>query len=123
MGEEYGYDAIESVVLDVAKFGMKLSEARSDDSPGGKKIKASEYIVLAVFAAPRAFEHIGNASVIKNQLKDLSQPERGAILTRVAMVLDLPDDDAEEVIGNWLDVLSSIDRAITSTLALKNNEE
>jgi len=121
MEEKVGYDAIEAVVLDVAKFGMKLSEARADDGPGGKKINAAEYVVLAVFAAPKAFEHIGNASVIKVQLKDLSQPERGAILEKAAIVLDLPNDEVEEVIENWLDVLAAFDKAITSTLELKKD--
>jgi hypothetical protein len=119
MGEEYGYDAIEAIVLDVAKFGMKFSEARSEDSAGGKKITAAEYIVLAVFAAPKAFEHVGNANVIKQQLKDLDQVERGKILARAAEVFDLANDVVEEVIENWLDVLSSFDKAITATLALK----
>lgn len=119
MGEEFGYDAIEAVVLDVARFGMKISEARNVNSPGGEKIKAQEWVVLAIFAAPKAFEHIGNAAVIKQQMGDLDQPERGAILTKAAVVLDLPNDQVEEVIENWLDVLASLDEAIVNTLALK----
>lgn len=119
MGEEFGYDAIEAVVLDVAKFGMKFSETRAEDSAGGKKITIPEYVVLAVFAAPKAFEHIGNAAVIKQQLRDLSQPERAAILEQAAVVFALPNEEVEEVIENWLDVLSSFDKAITTTLALK----
>ena len=105
--------------MDVARFGMKLSEARSEESPGGKKIKAAEYVVLAVFAAPKAFEHIGNTAKIKEQLKDLDQAERGAIMEKAAEVFDLPNDEVEEVIESWLDVLSSFDKAITTTLALK----
>ena len=121
--EEYGYDAIEAVVLDVARFGMKLSEARSEDSPGGKKIKLQEYVVLAVFAAPKAFEHIGNASKIKEQLADLSHVERGMIMTKAAEVFDLPNDKIEYAIEEWLDVLVSIDSAVAATLALKAVEE
>lgn len=120
MGEEkVGYAAIEAVVLDVARFGMKFAEARSEESAGGKKIKIAEVVVLAVFVAPKAFEHIGNAAVIKEQIKDMDQEEREAILAKAGEVFDLPNDQVEEVIENWLDVLSSFDKAITGTLELK----
>lgn len=117
--EEYGYDAIEAVVLDVVRFGMKLSEARDPESPGGEKIKLQEAVVLAVFAAPKAFEHIGNAAVIKEQLHDLHQEEREAILEKAKEVLKLPNAEVEAVIEDWLDVLASMDKAISNTLELK----
>ena len=41
---------------------------------------------------------------------------------KAAIVLDLANDAAEEVIEDWLDVLSSFDKAITSTLGLKKEE-
>lgn len=100
MGEEYGIDALKSVAIDLAKFGMKIEDVLEDD-----KLSFGEALNLGIFAAPKAFEHINNAGTIKDQLSDLDANELEELVAAVVTEFDLEADAVEKAIEKGLDAL------------------
>jgi hypothetical protein len=105
---EFGIEALKSAGLDLAKFGMKLEQSTNVEGPGGKKITLPEGVGLAIFAVPKALEHINNRAVIRQELADLDTEEREEWITYIVEELDLINDRVELLIEKVLIALDAI---------------
>ena len=121
MEEVLGIEALKSAGVDLVKFGMKLEEATSAEGPGGKKITLPEGVGLAIFAVPKALEHINNRAEIRAQLKDLSTDERQEWVDYIMEELDLLNDRVEALTEKVLIALDAIADVIDE--ARKTKEE
>jgi len=112
----YGIDKVKEVTTDAVKFAMKVGDARDAEGPKGKKITIGEAVGLAVFAVPKAMNHINDAEQIKNQIKDADAEERREVLEHVCEKVDLENDKVENVIEKSLVALNAIGDAVEAGL-------
>jgi len=94
--------ALSNAIVTIGNFIQVVSEATSEDSPGGKNVNWIEGVKIAMKAVP-FISVFKSAREMWDELQDLDEAERQALMDKFAKEFDIKNDEVEATIEEIFD--------------------